>query len=254
VSAPVPVLISARDRPLYLWATLDNLHRTTCHPHRFVLLDMASEDPLVPSVIAGFERRGMFDEVIRAPRNDPALLWATIWRIAESAPFFAYVEADVLIEPTEPCWLARMVALMEADPALAMLGAAIEKSDFVDPAEARRLEPDMPDAQLRALIKQDSGERRQDLAQAAGAAIFRPHSPAGRLLLLRGAALREIGAGTDYALDGLFTAAGYRTGIATGVRHRHLSLLHIYDYPDYDYGARNRYMGEMDERGRSATR
>jgi hypothetical protein len=248
VSAPIPVLISARNRPLYLWATLDNLYRTTRHPHRFVLIDMASDDPLVASVIAGFERRSMFDEVIRAPRNDPALLWEQVWRLAESAPCFAYVEADVTIEPTEPCWLARMAALMEEDPALAMLGAAIDPRDFVDPAVARRLEPDMPDAMLRALIKQDSAERRQDVAQANGAAIFRPHNPAGRVLMLRSAPLREVGAGTDHHLDQLFAAAGYRTGIATGVKHRHLSLLHIYDYPGYDVGARNRYMGGMDTR------
>ena len=153
------------------------------------------------------------------------------------------------IEETEPCWLTRLAALMAANPRLAMLGSVIDTRDFVDPARARALEPDMPEPQLRALIKQDSGERRQAGAAPADAPIIHPHGPAGRLLLLRMAALRAIGAGTDYELHKRFTAAGYETGIATGVRHRHLSLLHVFDYPDYDYGARNRYMGGMDLKG-----
>jgi GT2 family glycosyltransferase len=66
---PIPVLITSYNRPLYLWACLDSLYRHTRHPHRFTIIDMASEDPLVDEVIAGFARRGMFTEVIRAPRN-----------------------------------------------------------------------------------------------------------------------------------------------------------------------------------------
>jgi hypothetical protein len=39
---------------------LDSLYCGTTYPHRFVFIDMASDDPLVPQVVAGFERRGMF--------------------------------------------------------------------------------------------------------------------------------------------------------------------------------------------------
>jgi hypothetical protein len=39
-------------------------------------------------------------------------------------------------------------------------------------------------------------------------------------------------------------AAGYHTGIANGVRHRHLSLLNLFDYPDYDVKQVRRYLAE----------
>jgi hypothetical protein len=246
MSFVVPVLIAARNRPLYLWATLDNLYRNTRHPHKFVLLDMASSDPWVPLVVAGFERRGMFDEVIWAEQNDPEIAWSTAWRISGGgAPYLGYVESDVVIESIDRCWLERLVEMMDANPRLAMLGAAIDQSDFVDIETARRLEPQMAEPQLRALIKAESPERTQDLSCAGGADVFQPHNPAGRVMLLRNSALREVGQGTDAQLHNKFLAAGYETGVATAVRHRHLSLLNIFDYPEYDTEARDRFMNGM---------
>jgi hypothetical protein len=243
VDSAVPILILSKDRPHYLWAALDNFYRATRYPHSFVLLDMASSDPEVRRVVTGFERRGMFDEVIWSKRNHPDVIWNTIWRISESgAPYVGYLESDVIIEPSDPCWLERLVRLMQRNPRLAMLGAAIDRDDFVDPETARRLERRMPEAQLRALIKFDSPERLQDVSCAAGADIFDPHNPAGRLLLVRADALREVGLVMDHLLHLRLRAAGYQTGTATTVRHRHLSLLNIFDYPHYDTAARNRFV------------
>jgi hypothetical protein len=243
MSFAVPVLISARNRPLYLWATLDNLYRRTRHPHKFILLDMASEDPSVRQVIAGFERRGMFDEIVWAERNDPKIIWSKIWQISnQGAPYLGYVESDVVVETVNPCWLESLVGLMEKNPRLAMLGAAIDQDDFVDLETARRIGGQIPDSQLRALIKADSPERMQDLSCVNGADIFHPHNPPGRLVLVRNSALQEVGPGTDGQLHDKFLAAGYETGIATAVRHRHLSLLNISDYPEHDTDARDRFM------------
>ena len=154
MSFTVPVLVSARDRPLYLWATLDNLYRSTRYPHKFTLLDMASEDPSVRRVVAGFERRGMFDEIVWAERNDPKIIWNSIWRISSlGAPYTAYVESDVIIEPVNPCWLESLVGLMEQNHRLAMLGSTIDREDFVDLETARRLGGQMSAPQLRDLRK-----------------------------------------------------------------------------------------------------
>jgi hypothetical protein len=91
------------------------------------------------------------------------------------------------------------------------------------------------------LIKFHSLERSQT-GFHAGQSIFSPYNPAGRILLVRTEALAKVGAGDDGALHRKFIEAGYETGIAAGVRHRHLSLLHIYDYPEYDYERRDAYV------------
>ena len=59
--------------------------------------------------------------------------------------------------------------------------------------------------------------------------------------MMRTDAVRETGLWPDGALDRKLSERGYETGIATQVRHRHLSLLHIYDYPDYDYEQRHAF-------------
>jgi hypothetical protein len=240
---PVNVLISSRNRPIYLWTCLDALYRHTHYPHRFHLVDMASDDPAAFDVISSFERRRMFEQVVHAEENDPQFMCDLILAQLDAwGPYFVYMEGDAIIEAGEPCWLSRMVALMESHPRLAMLGSAIDKSDFVDPEEVDYLRGARAEGVWRALIKADSPERLQSIDAASGAPLFRPHNPAGRLLLLRTDALRDVGLAEDYALDAKLRAAGWETGIAAQVRHRHLSLIQIFDYPDYDIEARHAYM------------
>jgi hypothetical protein len=239
---PITVFVHSRNRPVYLWASLDSLYRGTAYPHRFVFIDMASDDPLVRQVAAGFERRGMFAELVWLQTNNLRDFLAVVWeRLPAIGPYVAHVETDVIVDVTEPCWLSRMAALMDANPRLAMLGAAIDTRDFVGLDAARRIEPAADECRLKNLIKFFSPERGQDFAAADGQAVFSPHNPAGRILLLRSEALAQVGAADDGRLHAKFIAAGYETGIAAGVLHRHLSLLHIYDYPEYDYDRRDAY-------------
>jgi hypothetical protein len=243
-SRPITVFVHSYNRPLYLWASLDSLYRSTRHPHRFVFIDMASDDPLVRQVVAGFERRGMFSEVVWSPRGDVDSFWALLWsRLGAIGPFFAYCQTDVIVEITDTCWLTTLAALMQANPRLAMLGSVIDKRDFVDLDEARRLEPLAEDHQLHDMIKWVSPERTQDSSAATGP-VFAPHNPAGRLLMMRTAALATVGSGSDGDLHRKFIAAGYETGIATAVRHRHLSLLHIYDYLECYSAHRDAYCSD----------
>jgi GT2 family glycosyltransferase len=243
MTQPVTVLISSRNRPIYLWACLDALQRYTRYPHRFVLLDLDSDDPLVTDVIRGFERRQMFAEVVMAKRNHSSVIGELLQQNPSRwDPWLAYIEADVVVEDTSPCWLERLVSIMEQRPRLAMLGSAIDQRDFVDPESVEHLRRGEDDTHWRKLLKADSPERRQDVAAANGEEIFQPHGPAGRLLLVRSEALREVGLAPDAELNATLGRAGYEAAVATTVKHRHLSLLHVYDYPDYDIALRDQYM------------
>ena len=243
----VSVLITSFNRPLYLWSCLDSLYRHTRHPHRFTMLDMASDDPLVAQVIAGFDRRGMFSQVIRVPRNHIDELSKVMWPLVEEAgEFFGFIEGDVIVEDRDPCWLGTFVDLMVRRPRLAMVGAAIDRSDFVPLERARALEPDLDEPQLAGLIKLHSPERQQDLTGPEIGELASPHNPPGRLVLLRSAALKQVGGGTDGELDRKLRASGYETGIAVGVRHRHLSLLNLFDYAGYDTARRDAFMKSID--------
>ena len=232
---------------MFLWACLDSLHRLTRSPCEIFLIDAASDDPGIGPVIDGFARRDLFARVIRLERNEPRLVWSTIAGLVEpSDELIAYVESDVVIEPgAYGCWLARMAELVRADPKLAMLGSAIDKSDFISLEAARRIAPELPEEVLRDHIYASDPERDQEPDAAGGSPLFSPHNPAGRLLVLRTAALRIVGAASDSDMHERLLDHGYTTAISTEVRHRHLSLLNIFDYPLYDVGQRNAYMAGL---------
>jgi len=236
------IFILSRNRPIFLWACLDSLYRHTRTPCRFILIDSASDDPLIRPVIEGFERRGMLAEIVWLKRNDATMVRAAIVeRLDETDELFAFIESDVVLLPGSiGCWVARMAELM-ADPKLAMLGSLIDPDDFVSLDQARIAAPHLTEYELRDITHHEDPEARRHRPDP-GQAVFSPHNPAGRLLMIRTEAVRRAGGATDSDLHDRLFELGYTTGISTEVRHRHLSLLNVYDYPAYDMNARNAYM------------
>ncbi|HET7512252.1 MAG TPA: glycosyltransferase family A protein, partial [Chthoniobacterales bacterium] len=170
----VPIFVISRNRALYLWASLDSLYKYTKYPHHFVFGDNGSDEPLVHQVIEGFSRRGMFSRTLLREENDPDLLEILLEQNQDLlGSYFVFVESDVMVFPQDPCWLTRFVQLMDADPALAMLGAFIDQTDFVDPARARELASELSESQLEFLIKAKSPERN---LSKAGKKVITPDS------------------------------------------------------------------------------
>jgi hypothetical protein len=71
-------------------------------------------------------------------------------------------------------------------------------------------------------------------------------NPPGRLVIYRTEAVArlfdfKVRHLTDSSWHDAFAEAGYKTGIAAEVPHRHLSLLALYDYPSYDQKQRDWY-------------
>lgn len=240
------MFILSWERPIYLWVTLDSLFRHTRHPAKFIMIDNGSTDPLVRKVIRGFERRAMLSEVIYAPENKPSTFPEVVAaRLSELPEFFAFVEGDVEVLRSKPDWLTEMVSLMQEHPDLAYLGSLIDPQDFVPLGHCHTLGPAMEENRLRALIKAHSPERSYPQEQLER--VNFDLQPPGRLCLYRTAALAKV----PIQPDGQFTvqvrAHGMKAGIATRVRHRHLSLLHLFDEQDYDVTARDVFFQRMFE-------
>lgn len=234
------VFILSWERPLYLWACLDSLHRHTRAPCRFVLIDNASTDPLVHQVIQGFEARGMFHRVHRQTENKPESLMQVIDTYAgHIGSHFAYIESDVVVLPAERCWLTQFMDLAAGDTKLALMGSLVDKSDFIDPAWASRAFPELKPEQLDFLIKVKSPER--NLHDHYDEPLIDPFNPPGRLQYVMRSLIDEVGFLQDRLLYQSCKQRGYRAGIATGVRHRHLSFQNLFDYPETDVAQRNAF-------------
>jgi Glycosyl transferase family 2 len=242
-NGPTKVLILSWERPLYLWASLDSLYRNTRTDVDFILIDNNSQDPLVAKVISGFNRRGMFSEIITSPTNDPGVIEKQLRRLRPIlGRYVAFVEADVVIERGANCWVKTMVDIMESRPQLAMLGSQIDKTDFIDPDWMVAQVGRQLDEQLINLTKVRSPERASYVAPGT---LGEPHNPPGRLLMLRSAAVSEVGFAADGMLYGKLKAKGYEALVTGDVIHRHLSLLNFFDYPDYDVFARRDFMEKV---------
>ncbi|NRD89681.1 hypothetical protein C8024_09785 [Sphingopyxis sp. BSNA05] len=192
-ASPIYVFIKSWNRPLHLWASLDSFYRNTKSPCRFVLIDNASDDPVVDQIIASFSRRGMFHAVHKMPENIPEnqeMIYAQ--HRADMGDYMVLADGDVTIDDGQPDWLSRMLNVMQVRPTLGLLGTSIDLSDFISPVQARQIAPGMPEDVLMALIKAKSPERAQP--DAHGMDIINPYKPAGRLLLARTETLDKTGA------------------------------------------------------------
>ena len=210
-----------------------------------MLIDNASDDPIVEQIIASFSRRGMFHAVHKMPENIPENQEAIYAEHrADMGDYMVIADADVTVDNGQPDWLSRMLSVMQVRPKLGLLGTVVDLSDFISPEQARKIAPDMPDDILMELIKAHSPERGQPVA--GGADIINPYKPAGRLLLARTETLDKTGAliGNKRLCEAVKNA-GYEVGITPKVEHRHLSLLNLYDYPGYDYEQLQRYLGKV---------
>jgi hypothetical protein len=115
---------------------------------------------------------------------------------------------------------------------LALLGSYVDGRDFIDPEQAQQIAR-FGCCAARLLIKARSPERDLTLIPPAEP-IIDPFNPAGRLLMLRTDLLDTVPLSTpDHELYQGARAVGYRAGIATDVRHCHLSLINLFDYPAY---------------------
>jgi hypothetical protein len=60
-------------------------------------------------------------------------------------------------------------------------------------------------------------------------------------MMLRTDVMRRIGFLVDGQLTPMLQSLGLEAAVTPLVRHRHLSLLNIYDYADYDANQRNAF-------------
>ena len=159
---------------------------------------------------------------------------------AELGRFFVLMDSDVVVANDNHCWLTELIQLAETYPKLGVLGSFVDQADFVDLDVAKNILPDLSDRELVDLVKADSPERRLVESKER---VTQPFFPPGRLLLLRSEIFRDSGLPIGTArICRRVLQAGFQHGIATNVRHRHLSFQNVFDYPEYDYGQLRNYL------------
>jgi GT2 family glycosyltransferase len=240
---PITIFVISWGRPIYLWTCLDAIWRLTKSATRVILLDNAHPDPLVTEVISAFERRGLFSEVVRFSTNAFTNVQSAYReRLHDIGPLHVYMDSDAVLCDRPGCWLADMLRILEDNPQIGMLGSLIDTRDFVDAATALRLtNGDAESAEFLAKLR--SPERGFiDAPEWANPKkdffYLEPPcpigNPPGRLTLLRTDVMQEVGFEADAALAASFRQRGMKPALTAQVRHRHMSLLNLFDYHAYE--------------------
>lgn len=242
---PYKIFMPVHGRPIYTYMALDGLQRSTRSPFELTIIHHRTEPTMNDDIIAMFERRGVVHDVIL--ETGEQLDWLGLIKVVQGMlgpqdEFAFLIEDDVVIEPTDECWMQAMVDAMRADPQLAMVGSVIDQSDFISP-EALSQDLGRPLTEVEEnVIKAGSPERLQRFDEQD--ALFSGHNVAGRLFGIRLAALSEETPLLDARTDRALRARGWKTASLTKVKHRHMSLLNYYDYPEY-YTRREGYISNL---------
>lgn len=255
---PCTVFIASWSRPIYMWVALDALWRATRSPARVVLLDNHHPDSAKDRVIAAFERRGLFTDVVRFQSNSFAnIIRGYMDRLPACGRFHVFMESDAAILEGERCWLEVLGEIMESQPRIGMLGSLVDVRDFVRDGDLPGGHP--ADAVAgRFLMKLGSAERGfiDDPTWAdPDRACFTTEppcpiaNPPGRLLMLDTDCMRRFGLQPDGQLADCFRRNGMTPAVTARVRHRHLSLLNIFDYDEYSAAGRNTFFHGPQSRG-----
>ena len=257
MSNEILIFVVSHGRPIYLWNCLDALFRHTQTPARVVLADNWHPDREVDRVIAGFEKRGLVHELHRFDTNSVQNI-ATVYENAlkSAGPFHVFLESDACIVPIAgKCWLSEMKRIFESRPEIGMLGSAIDTTDFVvrSATELACTEHKQTE-EIQFLAKLNSPER----AFLDDDSWFKPtrdffyteppcplSNPPGRLLMLSTPVVQEAGWLPDAKLAEQFRLRGMRPAISPKIRHRHLSLLNIFDYPESSASERNAFFRSL---------
>jgi hypothetical protein len=182
--------------------------------------------------------------VYRCEDNSPVRLqWLVDRHKEDLGEFFAFVESDIYVYDSEKGWLQTLLDHMRELPDLFLVGSLVDKSDFMELEDAKRRFPEIPDDQLEFLVRIKNPER---LPYDTKAPLIEPHNPPGRLLLFRTEMLNYVPIQTDGKMYASLKALRLSCLISTRVVHRHLSMLNIYDYWDYDHRQRQAFFGAMD--------
>ncbi len=232
--SPYKLVMTVHGRPIYTYMTLDALHQNTRTPYHLTVVHHRPAASENDAILSAFQRRGVIHRIVEL--TDPVFDWTACINaikasLAPSDKYLFYIEDDVVIEPGDQCWLAAMAQAFDEDPKLASVGSAIDKRDFIDPvALAAELGRDLTNEELN-VIKAASPERNQEIDP--GQKFFKGHTVAGRLMGIRLEAITQDTPLMDARFDRALRDRGWTTGTLTSVRHRHLSLLNYYDYPEY---------------------
>lgn len=124
----IDIVLLTYNRLNYLRQTIAAIIERTHHPYRLIVVDNASTDPEVKVYLEGQQQKGVISELIFNPANQLLRGWYSGLTKVRSQ-VFAISDPDIIVPQVQPCWLTRLVSLLEEFPRLTRVGLSLDPRD-----------------------------------------------------------------------------------------------------------------------------
>jgi len=118
---PISVVMTTWNRPSFTGWSLEAIHRNTQYPHRVIVIDNGSDRDM-QNMLYAFKGLGMIDTLILLDKNYGLETAKHLAMQFVESPLFVSTDNDILAYKYEPCWLTKLVELMEKYPEYASIG------------------------------------------------------------------------------------------------------------------------------------
>ncbi|HEY9855431.1 MAG TPA: glycosyltransferase, partial [Stenomitos sp.] len=121
----IDIVLLTHNRLNYLRQTVEALFERTQHPFRLTIVDNASD----PDILAYLKaERPRFHRVIRNAENRWTEAFTQGIAVSRSDPFIVS-DPDILVPALTPCWLSRMLDLMDRHPEMGMVALNLDAAN-----------------------------------------------------------------------------------------------------------------------------
>jgi len=197
----IDIVLTSWNRPQFTHWALQSIKENTQYPHRVIVIDNGS-DKEMQGHLYELKYNGWIDTLVLLDKNYGLETAKHLGMQFVETPYFISTDNDILAYRYEPCWLERLVDLMDKHPEYACIGC-------------------------RPQILVGSGNpfagKEEDIVDF-------PHIP-GYLRIMRTQETREVGAWEDKRplrgheelwISERFRAMGYKVGWANKIKCWHL--------------------------------
>lgn len=116
----IDIVVTTWNRPEFTYRHLQSIKQNTSYPHRVIVIDNGSEKEM-QSRLWDFKREGWIDILVLLDKNYGLEHAKNIGMQFVESKYFISTDNDILAYRYDPCWLTKLVELMDNNPEYAQI-------------------------------------------------------------------------------------------------------------------------------------
>ena len=120
MTQPIDITMVTWNRPEFTYLSLQSIKQNTAYPHKVIVIDNGSEKEMQQRLL-DFKREGWIDTLVLLDFNRGLEYAKNIAMSFVESSFFISTDNDLIAFRYDPCWLTKLVDLMNNNPEYAAI-------------------------------------------------------------------------------------------------------------------------------------